>query len=287
MAFGEGNGPLFLGPKFTPTMSGMMREIEDAAGCPSGIKVILASDSSDFAARSDKLLAAQWPEFALHVPSERGRWIRLSAELSRYQFLLVTDGDQLLGAGFSGPLAWDGITFPEEGWDWCIAQIFADLDAGREPTALAALSITLSDSARGQGLADVMLRVMHQLALRSGVSDLIAAVRPTGKPRYPLLPMADYAAARNADGQVLDPWLRAHVRVGGRIAGVCERAMSIPASVGEWERWSGLPMPLSGDYVVPGGLVPVRVDLDLGRASYVEPGVWVHHRLRGASPGDG
>ena len=55
--------------------------------------------------------------------------------------------------------------------------------------------------------------------------------------------------------------------------------MTIPGSVGDWEEWTGRHFPVSGDYVVSGALQPVSIDRDADRGVYVEPNVWMHHRL--------
>ena len=56
--------------------------------------------------------------------------------------------------------------------------------------------------------------------------------------------------------------------------------MRIPGSVGEWESWTGLRFPDSGCYVVPGALVPVEIERERDEGVYVEPNVWMHHRIR-------
>lgn len=91
--------------------------------------------------------------------------------------------------------------------------------------------------------------------------------------------MAEYAARTRADGLPADPWLRLHVRVGGRIHGLCPRAMTIPGSLADWRAWPGLPLETSGSVEVPGALVPVHVDVEQDHAVYVEPNVWVVHDL--------
>jgi hypothetical protein len=49
--------------------------------------------------------------------------------------------------------------------------------------------------------------------------------------------------------------------------------------VRDWERWTGLRFPDSGDYVVPGALTTVRIDRRRDRGRYVEPNVWMRHRV--------
>ena len=43
-----------------------------------------------------------------------------------------------------------------------------------------------------------------------------------------------------------DPWLRVHVRAGARIVKPCPRAMTIRATIGEWESWTGMAFPDTG-----------------------------------------
>jgi hypothetical protein len=73
--------------------------------------------------------------------------------------------------------------------------------------------------------------------------------------------------------------LRTHERFGGAIVKVARRSMVIPGTVADWEKWTGMLFPESGPYVVPGALVPVEIDVEHDEGVYVEPNVWMHHRL--------
>jgi len=119
---------------------------------------------------------------------------------------------------------------------------------------------------------------MRSTAARHGLGDLIAPVRPTWKSRYPLTPMERYVRWRRDDGLPFDPWIRLHVRLGGEILAVCLESLVVRGTVAEWEGWTGLAFPESGDYVVEGGLVPVTIDRarDVGR--YADPNLWMRHR---------
>lgn len=55
--------------------------------------------------------------------------------------------------------------------------------------------------------------------------------------------------------------------------------MYIPGTISDWEEWTGLKFPESGDYVVDGALVPVKVDCSKDLGEYVEPNVWVAYKL--------
>ena len=121
---------------------------------------------------------------------------------------------------------------------------------------------------------------MRETAASLGLSDLIAPVRPNQKSRYPLTPIERYITWKRPDGFPLDPWLRVHARLGAEIVRVCERSMTIPGTVAEWESWTGLSFPDSGEYVVPDALVPITIDREADQGLYVEPNVWMRHRVK-------
>ena len=56
--------------------------------------------------------------------------------------------------------------------------------------------------------------------------------------------------------------------------------MCIVGNVAEWEEWTGLHFPGSGQYIVPGALVLVLVDRDADTRVYAEPNVWMVRELR-------
>jgi len=57
------------------------------------------------------------------------------------------------------------------------------------------------------------------------------------------------------------------------------RSLHITGTVAEWEEWTGLAFPESGDYVFPRGLAPVAIDREADAGTYWEPNVWMRHRL--------
>jgi len=124
-----------------------------------------------------------------------------------------------------------------------------------------------------------MLRAMRDNAARLGFADLYAPVRPTEKHKQPLMPFAEYAALNRADGLPCDPWVRAHVRLGATIVKVAPCSMTITGTLAEWSRWTGLAFDRSGDVIVPGALSPVHVSREQDHAVYIEPNLWMHHRI--------
>jgi len=243
--------------------------------------VITAAARPDLVAAMRLLGASPWPEFLGHDEVVDRLWGRLYGLLPDYQFALTErHGDQLIAIGNCLPIRWDGdpSSLPPGGLDAVLENGVATVESGAEPTAASALMIMVEPSRLGRGLSAACIEVMRGIAAVHGLRSLVAPVRPTEKHRYPLIPMAHYASWRRADGSLFDPWLRTHERVGGVAVGVAPESMTVRGTVAEWEAWTGLSMPESGSYVVPGALVPVEVDHERDEGLYVEPNFWVVHR---------
>jgi GNAT superfamily N-acetyltransferase len=220
-----------------------------------------------------------WPDFMREDPMgwNMGSIRHLFPECQ----LIALEGDRVVAKGHSAPIPWSGDVddLPDQGWDDICGRAVRSACGGRPATAVTALEITVDPARRGRGLSHVMLSAMRANALRRGFADLVAPVRPNGKHTEPLTPMAEYVARRRDDGLPVDAWLRVHVRLGGVIIKVCPAAMTVAGSLRQWRAWSGLPLDHDGDVIVPGALAPLHVALAHDRAVYVEPNVWVHHRL--------
>ena len=154
-----------------------------------------------------ELLAAGWPEFMRHDPTAERHQARLATELAGFQALLVDrEKDELAALGVSIPFAWDGtLAGLPAGWDAVVEQGVGDLDEGRRPTALSALSVTVAPDRRGQGLSRLVVRGLKAAATRAGLGALLAPVRPSGKSAYPLTPMERYVRWARPDGAPFDP----------------------------------------------------------------------------------
>ena len=55
--------------------------------------------------------------------------------------------------------------------------------------------------------------------------------------------------------------------------------MTIRGSVADWETWTGMAFPDSGEYVIGQGTGPVSIDLDRDEGIYYDQNVWVVHDL--------
>jgi GNAT superfamily N-acetyltransferase len=222
-----------------------------------------------------------WPAFMYEDPT--GSLYYADAATAYPEFVLVAiDGDKPIARLFSVPFAWDGdpsTSLPEGGWDWVIRTAHETRSAGTNPNLVSALEITIQPTHRGRGFASVLLGAMRDNAASLGFTDLVAPVRPNAK-ADPDESMSSYAFRTRSDGMPVDPWLRVHVRAGGRIRNVAPTSMTIPGTLARWREWTGLPFDAAGPVRVPGALVPVLCAAEHDHAVYVEPNVWVHHRLK-------
>ena len=229
-------------------------------------------------------LGAVWPPFMHHDSVANRYFPRVRSELAHVQFFaLDAERQEVAGEANTAPAFWDGDvqTLSDEGVDWVLEAAFSD--GPNAPNVLCALQIVISSDYQGHGLSLRMIGRMAELAGLHGFECLIAPVRPSLKHRYPLVPIDRYVEWRRADGSHLDPWIRTHERFGGEILRIAPRSMTISGTTAEWQEWTGMVFPESGLYPIPGALVPVEIDLEADRGLYVEPNVWMRHRLRAAT----
>ena len=201
-------------------------------------------------------------------------WGRLNEERPDFQFHLVGDDGDILARACSIPVHWDGtVDDLPAGIDGAIASGFDEGGAN----VLCALVIMIPRSLQGRGLSAAALEAMLEIARRHGLGSLIAPVRPSWKERYPLVPIERYAGWRRADGLLFDPWMRVHERLGATVLKVEPESLRITGKVAEWEDWTGMAFPETGDYWFPGGLSTVAIDREADEGRYWEPNVWMRH----------
>ncbi|MGA5100696.1 N-acetyltransferase [Streptomyces lavendulocolor] len=224
-----------------------------------------------------------WPEFMRHDPIGWANMGRIVAELPEYVLVATDSEGAVVARAFSVPfqLAAEGRgELPATGWDQVLLWAFSDRRHGRIPDTVSAIEIAVDAGVQGKGLSARMLAAMRDNARAMGFREVVAPVRPSGKHLEPGSPMREYAfRTREEDGLPHDPWLRVHVRAGAVVESVAPASMTIAHSVERWREWTGLPFDTDGPVEVPGALVPVRCEASNGYAVYVEPNVWVRHRL--------
>ena len=228
---------------------------------------------------------AGWPEFARHDPTAALYY----GALDRYlDFVLAAvdreQPDRPIARACSVPFAFRDATsgrkeLPPGGWGAVIRWADADWRAGRRATAVSALEILVAPPYRGRGISQLMLSAMLANTWARGFADLYAPLRPSDKHREPHVPFADYVARTRPDGLPHDAWVRTHIRAGARVVGIAPYSMVIAGTLAEWSEWTGVEFAGGGEIIVPGALSPVHASREQNHAVYVEPNLWVHHRV--------
>lgn len=222
-----------------------------------------------------------WPTYMRHDPVAHLFFDRLPEAFGEFQLLALDERGAIVAKIHSVPFAWLGTAedLPDRGWDAILERAFIERDRGAVATAVSLLEARVIPTQQGRGLSYDLLEAARDNVRGMGFGDLFAPVRPTAKCQEPRTPMAEYVARVRSDGLPTDPWLRAHVRLGAQMVRVCPLSMIVPGTLAQWREWTGLPLTGSGPLEVPLGLVPVHVSCEHDHAIYVEPNVWLHHRL--------
>ncbi len=248
------------------------------------MRFFTVAERPDLAERYSREAEEFWPPhmaFVYHDPVCEEFWPRLDIEFAAFQLIVYDEAeDRFLAQGNTIPLEWSGRDEDlPDGVPAVLRRAFRGSEEGTSPTALCALLAGVQPKVKSTGLSAELLKCMKEIARHHGLSSLVAPVRPNLKERYPLTAMERYAEWRRPDGLPLDPWLRTHERIGGRLAGIAPIGNVFCGTVSEWERWTALTFPESGEYVVPGALNPVRIDRERDEGVLTEPNVWMVHAL--------
>ncbi|MBY4127398.1 N-acetyltransferase [Rhodococcus fascians] len=221
---------------------------------------------------------SSWPTFMTEDPIGSMYFDPAIFELFADHVLVCQDEvGEVIGRAVSIPFhVPDAAALPEDGWDGAIRRGIRGRLIGQTANVVSALEISLTPKSQGRRLSTTLLVALRDNARRLGFSELVAPLRPNGRTDFDE-PFASYVHRTRPDGLPVDPWLRVHVRAGGRIGSVAPRSMVVPGTLDQWRVWTGLPFDRSGPVHVPGALVPVIADVEQGTAVYTEPNVWVRH----------
>ena len=222
-----------------------------------------------------------WPEFMQHDCIVKEYWADLYTDFLKFQFALF-DKQEIVGIGNTVHLHWQRpfSELPDTGLDWALEKASKDFQLGLKSNLLIGVQILINPKFQSHGISYEMLSIMKDIAKSNGIDNIALPVRPTLKSDYPLTPIDKYVKWQNKDNLPFDPWIRVHIKAGGKIVGICNKSMFISGTVTEWEKWTGLVFPETGDYVVNKALTPITVDKNNDIGTYIEPNVWIIHELK-------
>ncbi len=248
-----------------------------------GVSFVTVRDRPDLV-RAMWDLPNPWPTFMLQDVVSDFCYDQLPVRYPEFQ-LLAVDGDRVLARVNAVPYAWSGVDeeLPESGWDFALGMAFRP-EMPEAATAVCLIEARIHPDMAGAGLGTALLLAAGENAAALGYPHLLAPIRPTRKHLEPDTPVDEYVRRARPDGTAYDPWLRSHLRLGGRLARICHAAMTIAGSLAEWRAWTGLTFEASGTVHVEGALSPVHVSVENDYAVYVEPNVWIVHATGGNTP---
>lgn len=204
---------------------------------------------------------------------------RVRAWFPEWNVTLVDAEQNPAATGWGIPVRWDGtVADLPAGYTDATIRAVEGRDQGTAADSFVICGAVVAGRLKGRGLAGQLLRVLRDIAGRGGLERVIAPVRPTLKQRYPLIPVETFMAWTRPDGTALDPWIRTHQRLGATILAAAPASQTMTGTVAEWEKWTGLALPSTGDYVIPQGLSVLRIDRESDLGTYVEPNIWLRHR---------
>lgn len=241
------------------------------------MQIVTSAHRPDLEDQAREAFRVSWPEFIFHDPVAAEYGGRKDAYFQEYDVLLL-DEDRVVAGGWGVPVRWDGtVEDLPNGYDGALVRAVDGHDHDVPPTALSFMAAAVRRGETGRGLAAEVLGALRDRAVAAGLRHVIAPLRPTLKHRYPTTPMAIFAGWARADGLSIDPWVRTHQRMGARILAPAARSMVITGTVAEWESWTGMVFPETGQYVVPEALGLVDIDREKDAGTYVEENLWVQH----------
>lgn len=223
-----------------------------------------------------------YPPFLTQDFLDSESWHRLFQLYPEFQFGVIETATQhMVAQGNCLPLSWQHPLeqLPDTGCDWALTTGLTATAPGQRSTVLSAVSIAVMPDYQGQGLGRTILDQMLTIARSHQLNALILAVRPSLKHLYPLTPMERYLTWTNDRGQLFDPWLRTIVQHGAQLRHVCSQSTTMIDPIAAWEQKLNLRLPETGDYIIPGGLVPLHIDYATHQGSYIEPNVWLSYVL--------
>ena len=242
----------------------------------------LLVEQSDSRAWTDEqmevLFAEGFPKFItadLAVKEYIGRVRQYFAHLD---VMLIDEYDTPVATGWGVPISWlgDAADLPSS-FANVLRRAIEVHDSGVEANTFVICGAVVDPRRKGTGTAAELIGALSSLGQAQSMTRVLAPVRPTRKHLYPLFSIEDYASWVRDDGLPFDPWLRLHVRMGARVISLARDAQTMTGSIPEWEEWTGMSLPASGDYVIPQGMSLLSIDRDTNLGTYVEANIWVRH----------
>lgn len=171
----------------------------------------------------DKICVAAWPEFMLQDPLGNQYWMEFIKAFLELQRIFMQN-NRIIAVVNAVALNYDQALdyLPEEGWDWGLEKSILDFRAGKKANTVMGIQIVIAADFLGYGISKLAITELVNRTKELGYQNLIIPARPSFKHLYPLIDIDDYLSWKNDESLPFDPWLRIHVRLGGKILKSCK-----------------------------------------------------------------
>ncbi len=235
--------------------------------------------SSHFKGKIQQVTLDIWPAPLAEALIENSYWQALETLFPETQMLLLDSEEQIIGIANTIPFYWAGAleALPDQGWDWMLQQGIEGKKQNIAPNYLGGLQIGINKGFQGQGYSGIIVNKAKEVCEEMGLNNLVIPVRPSLKHLFPEEEIQEYLQRKKGD-HLYDPWLRTHEKSGAQVLKVCPSSMTIPKPIDTWQKHLNQPIQQSAEYIIPGLLNPVFMDLDKQEGVYLEPNVWVYYQ---------
>lgn len=148
-----------------------------------------------------------------------------------------------------------------------------------DPNSIIVFSITVDNRYQGKGISSKMIKEIKNICKQDMFKNMLLPVRPTLKHKYPLTDMDSYQQWKNEENSLFDPWIRTHVKNGGKILRIAKGAQKFTGTVEDWQEWTGMIFPETGRYIIDGALSPLEIDISKDIGNLVEDNIWIKYDI--------
>ncbi len=225
--------------------------------------------------RVGELEDASFPAFLNEEPTWRATQADILEHFAPFHFLaLDAESGKQVGVNINVPFCWDGTVEDLPTYNGLLKRCLEERLAGRTPTALVGILGAVAPDFQSKGVFQMLLQATAEAGGKHKIAKFLSPVRPSIKQFYPNFSIDEFCSWRNDKGEILDHWINYVAGMAGPPLAFARDSITLTAPIVQWEQWAGMALPVSGEYVIPGGHQLLRVDRDAGTARYGEDHVW-------------
>lgn len=239
------------------------------------IKTVSLKDDPSLYGRINELETEAFAEYLSEEPTWEKCFPKILETFPEYQLFFIDENtDELLALSNQVPFYWDGDAQTLPGYNDLLQGCLDEAESGVEPTALCGIMAITSNDHKARGLSEYIFSGIKNLTEKYKLEHCLSPLRPTLKHLYPNFSIEQYISWKDASGRPFDPWLRSGQRANITFIGIAYNSIAITDTVTQWEKWTNMKFPVSGEYIIPDGHQLLQVDVENDTASYAEHHVW-------------